>query len=820
MRLSELQTGEKGVIVKVMGRKAFRNRLNEMGFIKGKQVEVLLRAPLGNPIKYRILDYEVSLRSSEAELIEVVSEEEVTKLAEKGELKKPLTSYKEILREIALNKRKTINVVLVGNPNVGKTSLFNIASGAHEHVGNYSGVTVDAKQGTFKYKGYTLNIIDLPGTYSLSTYSPEERYVKRYIQEQMPDVVVNVVSASALERNLLLTTQLIDMDPRMVIALNMYDELEESGDTFDHEAFGKLIGVPIVPTVSKRSRGILRLFDHVIAVYEDESPVVRHIHINYGEVLEPAIHKLQQELMLCEDLGSNLSKRYLAIQLLDGDEDAEKLVGRFCNGGKSVFELRDKLLKQIESLLKEDTQAAFADARYGFIEGALRETYVQRKGDKLQTTKLIDSVVTNKYLGFPIFFIFMWLMFTCTFWLGQYPMDWIEGGVAMLGGWINSIMGEGPFRDLLVDGIIGGVGSVIVFLPNILILYLFISLMEDTGYMARASFIMDKLMHRMGLHGKSFVPLIMGFGCNVPAIMGTRTIESRSNRMITMLIIPFMSCNARIPVYVLLIGTFFSAHAGWMMFAIYFTGIIIAVLSARLFKRFFFKKEDVPFVMELPPYRTPTIKATLLHMWGKAKEYLKKMGGIILVASIIIWFLSYFPRNVSYSQDYEVMIEHAEKLGDDEGVKELSIQQQTERQEKSYIGRIGKAIEPALRPLGFDWKIGVSLFTGMAAKEVVVSTMGVLYSVSEDPDAEGFDQKLGDRLLAQVDENGNQRYTPLVAISLLLFVLIYFPCIAVIAAIKGESGSWKWALFTILYTTGLAWIVSFLTFQTGSLFGL
>lgn len=797
-----------------MGRKAFRNRLNEMGFVKGKQVEVLLRAPLGNPIKYRILDYEVSLRSSEAHLIEVVSEKEVT-LAKQGEAKKPLTSSDEILREIALDKRKTINIALVGNPNVGKTSLFNIASGAREHVGNYSGVTVDAKKGTFKYKGYTFNIIDLPGTYSLSTYSPEEKYVKSYIQEQTPDVVVNVVAASALERNLLLTTQLIDMDARMVIALNMHDELEESGDTFDHEAFGKLIGVPIIPTVSKRSRGIPQLFDQVIAVYEDESPVVRHIHINYGEVLEPAICKLHQELGLCDGIGNNLSKRYIAVQLLEGDEDAEKLMRGLCNEGKHVLELRDKLLKQIESLLKEDTQAAFADARYGFIEGALRETYTSKKGDKLQTTKLIDSVVTNRYLGFPIFFIFMWLMFTCTFWLGQYPMDWIEKGVTALGAWVGGIMGDGPFKDLLVDGIIAGVGSVIVFLPNILILYLFIAIMEDTGYMARASFIMDKLMHRMGLHGKSFVPLIMGFGCNVPAIMGTRTIESRSNRMITMLIIPFMSCNARIPVYVLLIGTFFSGHAGWMMFAIYFTGIVIAILSARLFKRFLFKKEDVPFVMELPPYRMPTIKATSLHMWSKAKQYLKKMGGIILVASIIIWFLNYFPRDISYSQDYQSMIEYAESTDNSEMASELSALQEMERQEKSYIGRIGKAIEPAIKPLGFDWKIGVSLFTGMAAKEVVVSTMGVLYSGDEEAEAE----KLSNKLLAQTDKEGNPVYTPLIVISLLLFVLIYFPCIAVVAAIRGESGSWKWALFTILYTTSLAWIISFLVFQLGSLFG-
>lgn len=815
MRLSELQTGEKGVIVKVMGRGAFRNRLQEMGFVKGKLVEVLLRAPLGNPIKYRILDYEVSLRSSEAHLIEVISEKEFNTLVGKEDLKKPTTSYEETLREIALGKGKTINVALVGNPNVGKTSLFNIASGSREHVGNYSGVTVDAKQGTFTYKGYTLNIVDLPGTYSLSTYSPEEKYVKSYIQEQTPDVVINVVAASALERNLLLTTQLIDMDTRMVMALNMYDELEGSGDTFSYEAFGKLIGVPIVPTVSKRSRGIPQLFDQVIAVYEDKSPIVRHIHINYGEILEPAIHKLQQELNACDSIGSNISKRYTAIQLLEGDKDTEKLVVELCDHGKSIIECRSKITRQIESLLKEDVATALADARYGFIEGALRETYTEKKGDKLQTTKLIDSVVTNRYLSFPIFLFLMWLMFSCTFWLGQYPMDWIESGVTALSQWVGSTMSNGPFRDLLVDGVISGVGSVVVFLPNILILYLFISLMEDSGYMARASFIMDRLMHRIGLHGKSFVPLIMGFGCNVPAIMGTRTIESRSNRMITMLIIPFMSCNARLPVYVLLIGTFFKAHAGWMMFAIYIVGIIIAIFSARLFKRFLFKRDEVPFVMELPPYRTPTLKATLLHMWSKAKQYLRKMGGIILVASIVIWFLSYFPREVSYSQNYSVMIAQADSEGNKELAKELSIQQTIERHENSYIGKIGKAIEPAIKPLGFDWKIGVSLLTGMAAKEVVVSTMGVLFSGDENTSAD----KLGARMLAQVGKDGKPAYTPLIALSLLLFVLIYFPCIAVVAAIKGESGSWKWALFTITYTTGLAWVISFLVFQIGSLLG-
>ena len=819
MRLSELNTGERGVIVKVVGRGAFRQRLTEMGFIKGKKVEVLLRAPLGDPIKYRIMDYEVSLRLNEAKMVEVVTQQELEAIAANEEQDSmPLTSHEDILREIVKDKGKVINVALVGNPNVGKTSLFNIASGAHEHVGNYGGVTVDAKQGSFKHKGYTFNIVDLPGTYSLSTYSPEELYVRDHIMNQLPDVVINVVAASNLERNLLLTTQLIDMDTRMVIALNMYDELERIGGVFDYEKFGKLIGVPVVPTVSKKTQGVVQLFDQVIEVFEDNSPTVRHIHINYGEELEKAICKLRDELNRYDEIDRSQSKRYIAIQLLEGDRSTEDAVRKLSSGSEAILELRDKLVAQVESLLKEDVQTAFTDARYGFVEGAMRETYTEKKKkntDKFERTKRIDAVVTHKYWGYPIFIFFMWLTFAATFWLGGYPQEWIENGVAALGGWISGWMGEGSFRDLLIDGVIGGVGSVIVFLPNILILYFFISLMEDTGYMARASFIMDKLMHRMGLHGKSFVPLVMGFGCNVPAIMATRTIESRSNRMITMLILPFMSCNARLPVFILLIGTFFSKYAGWMMLGIYLTGILLAVVSAKLFKRFLFKKEDVPFVMELPPYRTPTARATLIHMWDKCKQYLRKMGTIILVASIAIWFLSYFPRNVEYSQDYDAQIEIAETQGDNEHVDELERLQSIEHQEKSYIGRIGKFIEPAIRPLGFDWKIGISLFTGMAAKEVVVSTMGVLYTGDGEEEVE----VLKERLLSQTDRDGAPVYTPLVVISLMLFILIYFPCIAVIAAIKNESGSWKWALFTIVYTTGVAWLLSFIVYQVGSLLG-
>ncbi|MFV0467772.1 MAG: ferrous iron transport protein B, partial [Dysgonomonas sp.] len=479
----------------------------------------------------------------------------------------------------------------------------------------------------------------------------------------------------------------------------------------------------------------------------------------------------------------------------------------------------------LESTLKEDTESAITNARYGFIAGALKETYKDKHIEVADSTRFIDAVVTNKYLGFPIFFLFMWIMFECTFRIGAYPMEWIETGVAALSDFIKSYMPDGMLKDLIVDGVIGGVGGVIVFLPNIVILYAFISFMEDSGYMARTAFIMDKVMHKMGLHGKSFIPLVMGFGCNVPAIMSTRTIESRNSRMITILILPFMSCSARLPVYLLFAGIFFPNQAGLVLFGLYLTGIFLAVVSARLFKRFLFADDDTPFVMELPPYRMPTAKSVLRHMWDKSKQYLKKMGGVILIASIIIWFLSYFPINKEFNQQIDNNIEQVEtrfkeqKINEDQKDKQVEAweeQRNIKNAETSYIGQIGKTVEPIFRPLGFDWKISVSLLSGMAAKEVVVSTLGVLYTGVTDQDEKS--ESLKERIAASTNPDGNATFTPLSVISLLIFVLIYFPCIAVIAAIKGESGSWKWGLFSIVYTTSLAWILSFFIYQIGSLF--
>ena len=820
MRLSELRTGEKGVIVKVLGHGGFRKRIVEMSFIKGKTVEVILNAPLKDPIKYRLLGYEISLRRQEADMIEVVSEQEARTMQNPyhGSITEDVPVSESELVALAKGKRRTINVALVGNPNCGKTSLFNIASGAHEHVGNYSGVTVDAKEGFFDFQGYHFRIVDLPGTYSLSAYTPEELYVRKHIIEETPDVIINVVDSSNLERNFYLTTQLIDMNVRMVIALNMYDELEASGNKLDYTQLSQLIGVPMVPTVCRRGEGVDKLFHVIIGIYEggdflsqkgeirseiledlrdwhktyvpdhefgshkeeeDARPrgYMRHIHINHGPELERSIEEVKKAISQNEDIRHKYSTRFLSIKLLENDREIENFISTLPNG-KEIIAIRNKETLRIRKVMNEDSEQAITDAKYGFITGALKETFTDNHLEKEQTTRVIDSIVTHRIWGYPIFFLFLYIMFEGTFVLGDYPMQGIEWLVDQLGNLIRNNMAEGPLKDLLIDGIIGGVGGVIVFLPNILILYFFISILEDSGYMVRAAFIMDKIMHRMGLHGKSFIPLIMGFGCNVPAIMATRTIEDRKSRLITMLVNPLMSCSARLPIYLVMIGAFFPNCASFMLLCIYTAGILLAVIMARIFSKFLVKGEDSPFVMELPPYRMPTSKSIMRHTWEKGAQYLKKMGGIIMIASIIIWFLGYYPRHDAH-----------------ESV--------AEQQENSYIGQIGKAIEPVIKPLGFDWKLGIGLISGVGAKELVVSTLGVLYT--NEGDVENVN--LSDRI----------PITPLVALAYMLFVLIYFPCIATFAAIKQESGSWKWAIFAAGYTTGLAWLVAFTVFQIGSI---
>lgn len=840
MTLFDLQQGQQGIITKVKGRGAFRKRIKEMGFVKGKEITVVKSAPLHDPIEYRILDYDVSLRRSEAKLVEVITLEEAKNIQTKTSFNGVTTD--DILKTSAKKKGNIIDVALVGNPNSGKTSLFNYASHSKEHVGNYSGVTVDLKSARFQQGEYTFNIVDLPGTYSLSAYTPEELYVRKYIFSSFPDIVINVVDASNLERNLYLTTQLIDMDIRVIIALNMFDELTKKGDNFDYKSLGEMIGIPIIPTISSKGTGLKELFDKVIEVYEDRDPIVRHIHINYGKDVEKSIRKIQDEIWINKALTDRVSSRFYSIKLLEKDKAAEFSLSKLENF-PLIKEIAESEADKLETQFKEDTETIITDAKYGFISGALRETFKANKlSRKSKTdTEIIDTFITHKVFGFPIFLFFLWLMFQTTFSVGSYPMEWINSLIGYLSSTFQHILPNGMLKDLLIDGIIGGVGGVIVFLPNIIILFFFISLMEDTGYMARAAFIMDKLMHKIGLHGKSFIPLIMGFGCNVPAIMATRTLENKNDRLLTILINPFMSCSARLPVYILITAAFFPKYAGTVLFSIYLIGILLAVLIAILFKKTLFKSSDAPFVMELPPYRIPSFKSTTRHMWFKSSQYLRKMGGIILAASIIIWALEYFPRNTetdqkydkiiaSINQDFEenlknislsdsVVIASLEKQKEKQ-ISKLLIQQKSERQKNSYIGQVGHFIEPAIAPLGFDWKMGVSILSGIAAKEIIVSTMGVLYQAS--PESVEESASLTKKLKTQKYEIGKLKgknvFTPLNAFSFLIFILIYFPCIAVFVTISKEAGSWKWAVFVSVYTTSLAYIMAFLTYQIGSLF--
>lgn len=783
------------MVVRVSGHGHFRKRIIEMGFIKGVKVQCMMNAPLNDPIKYRIMNFEVSLRRADAEKVEIVTLKEAEEWANLnngdasglGKMEQPpleVDDPRPAVERLVEKKTHTINVALVGNPNCGKTSIFNIAAHAHEHVGNYSGVTVDEKIGTFEYGGYTFNLCDLPGTYSLSAYSPEELYVRKHIVEKRPDIILNVVDGTNLERNLYLSTQLIDMDLAMVMALNMSDELEKSGDKLDVEQLSQLLGMPIIPTTGRNGKGIDTLFNAIIAVFEGREKHSRHIHVNHGQILEQQIDLLREELYH-HGFSDEISTRFLSIKLLENDSEMENFVQTKDDDG-SIMKLRASIANEYMERNGQDIESALTDAKYGFVRGALAEVYQKNeKKNSHQTSDKIDSVLTHRWLSYPIFIVFMFITFFCTFFVGQYPMDWIDALFGWLGGLVENSMDEGPLRSLLVDGVIGGVGSVAVFLPNILILYLFISFMEDSGYMARAAFIMDKLMHKMGLHGKSFIPMIMGFGCNVPAIMATRTIEDRKSRLLTMLVIPMMSCSARIPTYVILVGAFFNRYAALILTGLYIIGMIMSVLMAKLFSRYVVKGESLPFVMELPPYRLPTAKAVGRHTWEKGKEYLKKMGTIILGASIIVWALGYFPNHDQYSTAQEQM-------------------------ENSYLGKVGKTIEPVMRPCGFDWQQSVSLLAGAAAKEVVASTMGVLYNSSD----EELDEEDDSLRISQLVRNN---MTPLSAASMLIFVLLYMPCISTIIAIKNESGKWKWAIFTVFYTIALAWVMSMLFFQIASL---
>ncbi len=777
MRLSELKTGETGIIVKILGHGAFRKRVIEMGFVKGRSITAILSAPLRDPVKYSLMGYEISLRRSEARLVEVIPISDADNLPDFSHLS-VVSDIDDVVTKEYTGKSHTINIALIGNPNCGKTSLFNIASGAHEHVGNYSGVTVDAKQGSFSYGGYDFNIVDLPGTYSLSAYSPEELYVRRYLKEEMPDVIVNVVVASNLERNLYLSTELIDMDRSMVIALNMYDEFQNTGATLDYDTLGNMIGVPIVPTVSRTGEGVERLFDRIIEVYEGRDKAVRHVHVNLGNDIETGVSVIKDAIKRDQSIEAHFSPRYLAIKLLEKDKEVERLLKECSPEYDKYIELRDKEVRRIERLYDEDITSAIANEKYGFIAGALAETMTDKKNDSADSTRLIDALVTSKLFGFPIFLAIMFFIFWATFQVGSYPMEWIDSGVEWLNGWISGAMSDGPLKSLLTDGILGGVGGVIVFLPNILILYFFISFMEDSGYMARAAFIMDRMMHKIGLHGKSFIPLIMGFGCNVPAILASRSIESKSSRIITILINPFMSCSARLPIYIFLAGAFFREYAALAFFGLYILGVLVAITTAKILRKFYFKEDETPFVMELPPYRIPTMKTSVSHMWDKGVQYLRKMGGIILFASIVVWALNYFPNHDNaIDSPLEISANASSEINPETD---------------SFLEMMGKAVNPVMEPLGFHWRGTVAVVAGIPAKEIVVSTLGVV--------------------------DGDKDFTPASALSFMVFVLLYCPCIATITAIVRETRSWKYGLFSVVYNTIVAWIIAFAVYNIALLF--
>ena len=819
MKLSEARNNEPVVITKVLGHGSFRKRITEMGFIRGNEVRAIKDSPFKGPSEYKILNYNITLRKSEADQIEVIPASEFKKTSTDN-YEGTIDRHIDLIDQSA--RTKTINIALVGNPNCGKTTLFNFISGSKEKVGNYSGVTVDVHKATFKSGGYTFNFYDLPGTYSLTAYSKEEIFVRKFIYEQTPDIVINVLDSTNLERSLFLTTQLIDMDLRVIMALNMFDELEKNKLKLDKEELSKLVGIPLIPTVSSRGLGLDSLIEKVIEVFEGRDNFSRHIHINYGKELEKSISNIRQKIKEDKPITDKISSRFLSIKLLEKDNQVIKLLSNYSNFDE-IQEVTLKEIRKIELLENDDSETVIANAKYSFIAGALRETYSNKRKEKKTQSEKIDSVLTNRYLGFPIFTALLFFIFWTTFKLGAYPMDWIDAGVVALGNFVSNIIPDGMLNDLLVDGVIGGAGSVLVFLPNILILFFFISLLEGSGYMARAAFIMDNIMHRFGLHGRSFIPMIMGFGCNVPAILATRSMRNRGDRILTMLIIPFMSCSARLPVYILIISAFFQKYEAWVLIGIYAVGILFAFITAQILNKTVFKNKETPFVMELPTYRLPTFRNVVYHMWDKTQHYLKKIGTIILLGVIIVWALEYFPRRTENTAGFEKQIEQITssempEIQKEDRVAEVNHAMESDRLINSYLGRTGKLIQPIMNPLGFDWKMSIAVVAGLPAKEIVVSTMGVLYQSQDGETTINLQQKLQNEVHQLGKHKGQAVFTTPAALAFIIFILLYFPCIGVVASIKNESGSWKWAAFSVFYTTALAWVAAFATYNIGMLF--
>jgi len=712
-------------------------------------------------------------------------------------------------------ERRSLKIALAGNPNSGKTSIFNGLTGAHQKVANFPGVTVEKRVGFKKYRNYNITFVDLPGTYSLTAYTIDEKVARNFIINEKPDVIINVIDSGSLGRSLYLTTQLIEMGVDLVIDLNMWDEIQHSGIEIDTDKLSKLLGAPVVKTVGSRGQGIDSLLETSIAVAEHGDKSHRHPPVSYGPQLDDVITNLTHEIGRCRHCHGCGNPRWLAVKMLEGDREIEKRYVPSRETAQSLSDALDSSLEHLKATNPDDPEIIITEGRYGYVAGIIKEVMTRPPVDRMKTSEMIDHILTHKFWGYPIFLLFMYIIFEATFSLGGYPMDWIDAGVGGLQKLATAIIPAGVIADMIIDGIIGGVGAVIIFLPNIIILFLGISLLEDSGYMARAAFLMDKLMHYLGLHGKSFIPMLIGFGCSVPAIMSTRTLESRKDRILTILLIPFMSCSARLPVYILFAGAFFGASAGRIIFLIYIIGVLAAIVAARILVKTVVRGESLPFVMELPPYRRPTGKSVAIHMWERTKVYLQKMGGVILIASIILWALGYFPKRVEYSQDYTAQIEQlqvSDEADSADRVDELEAQMAAEDLEYTFIGRMGDAVAPVVAPLGFNWRMGVALATGFVAKEVVVSSMGVLYQLGDG--AESNSETLINKLRSP--ESGISR---LAAFVFMVFVLLYTPCLPSVIAVMREIG-WRWMLFSIFFQTTVAWISSFIIYQAGRFIGL
>jgi ferrous iron transport protein B len=720
---------------------------------------------------------------------------------------------------------KKLTIALAGNPNAGKTTIFNSLTGTRQKVGNWPGVTVEKKEGTISRDGYILKLVDLPGTYSLTPFSTEEIIARNYILDNTPDVVIAIIDASNLERSLYLATQLRELDCRIVFALNMADLAKARGIKIDAAKLSELLDVPVVFTVGNRQEGLEQLLKTAIDLAASGAAGPQKRKVRYNQEVEKSIEHIHTLLIDTVEDKLKYNPRWTAVKLIEDDAIVKERLGDLAGDRRAtIFDAVNRQRDYLKTHFKEEPEIVTTDERYGFISGIIKEVYTTSTRQRVDISRNIDLVLTNRFLGMPIFFFFIWAMFQLTFTLGSYPQDWIDGGIGILAGGLSQLLPAGWAKDLILDGIVKGVGTIAVFLPNILILFFCIALFEDTGYMARAAFLMDKIMHLVGLHGKSFIPMLMGFGCNVPAIMASRTLESKTDRILTILITPFMSCSAKLPVYIILAGGFFGVRAGTIIFGIYLTGIVLSIITGRIFRSTLFRGADAPFVMELPPYRVPMLKSLMIHMWDRGKIFLKRMGGVILIGSIIIWGLANFPRNARVDLDYQRDVQQVRTYYEQQlargmdrntlsarektALDELHRKRQAEQAAYSLLGRVGRGIAPFFEPIGVDWRGGIALLSGFVAKEIVVSTLGVLYAVSETQDGGALEKAMR-----------HSGMTPLAALSMMMFVLLYLPCLATVTAIRRETGSTRWMFFSIFYSTALAWSVAFIVYQGGRLVG-